>query len=168
MENFNGHTFFLDEQWLSRAPLKLYTDAAGSKGYGAIFGRHWFYGKLPDSWKTLNIAFLELFPIALSLHMWGGHMRKQCVSFFTDNTALVDIINQQKHSLIMVLVRDLVLTSLRHNIVFRASHVPGVDNTWADLISRFHIREFRNAFPDADLEPTPVPETLLPMKWSLC
>ena len=96
LENFNGRTFFLDEQWLSRAPLKLYTDAAGSKGYGAIFGRHWFYGEWPDSWKTLNIAFLELFPLALSLHVWGF----TCV---TDNAALVDIINQQtsKHSLIM-------------------------------------------------------------------
>ena len=151
-------------------PLKLYTDAAGSKGYGAIFGRHWFYGEWPDSWKQLNIAFLELFPIALSLHVWGGQMSNQCVSFFTDNAALADIINQQtsKHSLIMVLVRDLVLTSLRHNIVFRAFHVPDVDNTRADLISRFQIIEFRNAFPAADVEPTPVPETLLPMKWSLC
>ncbi|XP_044179321.1 uncharacterized protein LOC122960856 [Acropora millepora] len=170
LEHFNGRTFFLDEKWLAHVPLKLYTDAAGSKGYGAIFGRHWFYGEWPDSWKQLNIAFLELFPIALSLHVRGGQMSNQCVSFFTDNAALVDIINQQtsKHSLIMVLVRDLVLTSLRHNIVFRAFHVPGVDNTRADLISRFQIIEFRNAFPAADVEPTPVPETLLPMKWSLC
>lgn len=92
------------------------------------------------------------------------------VSFFTDNVALVDIIKQQtsKHSLIMVLVCDLMLTSLQHNIVFWAYHVPGVDNMRADLISCFQIIEFRNAFPDADLEPTPIPETLLPMMWSLC
>ena len=97
-------------------------------------------------------------------------MSNRCVSFFTDNAALVDIINKQtsKHSLIMVLARDLVLTSLRHNIVFRAYHVPSVDNTWAELISPFQIIEFRNAFSDADLEPTPVPETLIPVKWSLC
>ena len=82
--------------------LKLYTDEAGSKGCGAIVGRHWLYGEWPDSWKKLNIAFLELFPIALSLHVCvcvyvgvggGGHMTNQCVSFFTDNVALVDIIN---------------------------------------------------------------------------
>ena len=68
-------------------------------------------------------------------------MSNQCVSFFIDNAALVDVINQQtsKHSLIMVLARDLVLTSLQHNIVFREFHVPGVDNTRADLISRFQI-----------------------------
>lgn len=151
-------------------PLKLYTDAVGSKGYGAIFGRHWFYGEWPDSWKTINIAFFELFPIVLSLHVWGGHICNHHVSFFTDNAALVDIIKQQtsKHSLVMVLVCDLMLTSLQHNIVFWAYHVPGVDNMRADLISCFQIIEFRNAFPDADLEPTPIPETLLPMMWSLC
>ena len=65
-------------------------------------------------------------------------MSNQCVSLFTDNAALVDIINKQtsKHPMIMILVRDLVKTSLPHNILFWAYHIPGVDNTWADLISR--------------------------------
>lgn len=96
-------------------------------------------------------------------------MSNQCVALFTDNAALVDIINKQtsKHPMIMILVRDLVLTSLRHNILFRAYHVPGVDNTRADLISRLQIVDFRKAFPDADPEPTHVPETLLPQKWSI-
>ena len=88
-------------------------------------------------------------------------MGNQCVPLFKDNVALVDII------MIMILVRDLVLTSLRHNILFRAYHVPGVDNTRADLISRLQIVDFRKAFPDADPEPTHVPETLLPQKWSI-
>ena len=33
---FNGKTFFLPDQWLSADALHLYTDAAGSLGYGAI------------------------------------------------------------------------------------------------------------------------------------
>lgn len=169
LDDFNGRTFFLDERWLSTTPLTLYTDAAGSKGYGAIFGTHWFYGEWPDNWKPLNIAFLELFPIAIALRVWGCEMSNQFVTLFTDNAALVDVINKQtsKHSMIMVLVRDLVLTSLRHNIVFRARHVPGVENTWADLISRLQIEEFRKVFPEADAVPTLVPETLLPLKWSI-
>ena len=169
LDKFNGRTFFLEEKWLSATPLTLYTDAAGSKGYGALFGSHWFFGEWPENWKSLNIAFLELFPITISLHVWGCQMRNQCVSLFTDNAALVDIINKQtsKHKLIMILVRDLVLTSLQYNIEFRAYHIPGVDNTRADLISRLQIVEFRKAFPAADLEPTQVPETLLPLRWSL-
>ena len=98
---------------------------------------HWLCGEWPASWKTY-IAFLELFPITLSLHT-----SNQCVSFSTDNKALVDIINQQtsKHSLIVVLVRNLVLTSLRHN-VFRAFHVPGADTTRADFsFSDYRIQE---------------------------
>ena len=49
-------------------------------------------------------------------------MANRCVIFNTDNAALVDIINHHtsKHKLVMILVRDLVLTSLRHNIMFRA------------------------------------------------
>ena len=38
---FNGRTFFLHEKWETSSSLQLYTDAAGSKGYGAIFGKHW-------------------------------------------------------------------------------------------------------------------------------
>ena len=46
---FNGRTFFLHEKWETSSSLQLYTGAAGSKGYGAIFGKHWFCGAWPDS-----------------------------------------------------------------------------------------------------------------------
>ena len=129
---FNGRTFFLHEKWETSSSLQLYTDAAGSKGYGAIFGKHWFCGAWPDSWKSLNIAFLELFPIVIALHIWGPYMANRCVAFYTDNAAIVDIINRQtsKHQLVMILVRDLVLTSLKYNILFRARHIP--DNRHAE------------------------------------
>ena len=47
LRDFNGRTFFLDEPWQVSPPLKLYMDAAGSKGYGALFGKHWFYREWP-------------------------------------------------------------------------------------------------------------------------
>ena len=37
LRDFNSRTFFLGEPWQVSPPLKLYTDAAGSKGYGSIF-----------------------------------------------------------------------------------------------------------------------------------
>ena len=46
----------------------------------------------------------------------------------------------------MVLARDLVLTPL-HNTVFQAFHVPCVDNTQADLISRFQINRIQERLP---------------------
>ena len=96
-------------------------------------------------------------------------MANQRVVFFTDNAALVDIINKQssKHKLIMALLRPLILCSLRHNILFKARHVPGLQNSRADFISRFQIDSFKAITPDADPFPTPVPTNLLPESWSL-
>ena len=55
-------------------------------------------------------------------------MTNRCVLFLTDNAALVDIINKEtsKHKLVMILLRDLVLSCLRYNILFRARHVSGL------------------------------------------
>ena len=65
------------------------------KGYGAIFGPHWLFGSFTDQRQSLNINFLELFRIALSVRIWGSQMANRCIVFVTDNTALVSIINQQ-------------------------------------------------------------------------
>ena len=96
-------------------------------------------------------------------------MADKCIIFRTDNAALVDIINQQtsQHKLVMTLVRDLVLTSLQHNIVFRAKHIEGVHNTLADHLSRFQVDKFKELYPGVDPQPTSVPESLLPESWSL-
>ena len=153
LDNFNGRAFFLSDRWETSATLQLFTDAAGSKGYGAVFGSHWFYGAWPGSWRSLNISCLELFPITLSVHVWGYLMANQRVVFFTDNAALVDIINKQssKHKLIMALLRPLILCCLRHNILFKARHVPGLQNSRADFISRFQIDSFKAITPDFNI-----------------
>ena len=169
LSGFNGRAFFLDDLWITSTTFELFTDAAGSLGYGAVFGKQWFYGPWPESWCSLNITFLEFFPIIVALHIWGSEMANKCVCFMTDNAALVEIINRQtsKHKLIMLLVRDLVLTSLKYNILFRARHISGVNNSRADLLSRLLVNQFRQIFPEADVMPTPVPDNLLPKSWSL-
>jgi hypothetical protein len=67
----------------------------------------------------------------------------------------------------MVLIRDLVLTSLKYNIIFKAKHIPGVDNTRADLISRLQVVQFKQISPGVDELPTPIPESLQPESWSI-
>ena len=107
LNNFNGKSFFLDEEWLNSHKVHLYTDAAGSLGFGAIFGNHWCFGQWPSKWQGRNIAFLEFYPIVLSLYLWGEEMHNNCILFFTDNDALVHVINKQsyKDKLLMFCVR---------------------------------------------------------------
>ena len=44
LDEFNGRAFFLDDRWETSCSMKFFIVAAGSKGYGAIFGNQWFYG----------------------------------------------------------------------------------------------------------------------------
>ena len=59
-------------------------------------------------------------------------MSRKRAMFFSDNAAVVDIINNQtsKNRGIMALLRDLVLSCLRHSIfiLIRARHIPGLIN----------------------------------------
>ena len=91
-------------------------------------------------------------------------MAAKCVLFFSDNAAAVDIINKQtsKDSMIMVLLRDLVLSCLKHSVLFQARHIPGLINSRADYLSRFQVAKFKELSPEADDFPTPVSENLIP------
>ena len=118
LANFNGRSFFRKDTWHSSDQLELYTDAAGSLGYGAIFGSNWCCGKWPDDWFHRNTAILEFYPIVLSLYLWGHQMRNRCILFLTANEALVYVINKQscKDKRLMHFVRKLVLVCLQNNI----------------------------------------------------
>ena len=37
LSGFNGHSFFLADQWKNSNQLELYTDASGALGYSAVF-----------------------------------------------------------------------------------------------------------------------------------
>ena len=162
ISDFNGKSMFLSDRFLSSDVLSLYTDAAASLGYGAIYGSYWCYGSFPEQCRHLNITLLELYPIVVAVSIWGHLMENHCVRFFTDNLALVHILNRQtsKDKQIMQLVRKLVLACLKHNILFQSSHVPGCQNELADTLSRLQVKQFRRLNPSCKPFPTPVPDEL--------
>ncbi len=170
LSSFNGVYFFRNEVWENSIKLKLFTDAAGAIGFGAIFGNAWCYGEWPPHWLHRNIAFLEFFPIVLSLCLWGQKMRNQSILFFTDNEALVHVINKQscRDKTLMVFVRKLVSICLDNNILFRAKHIPGTHNTLADCLSRLQVQTFQKLAP-ASMNPFPtdIPLHLQPQSWPI-
>ena len=78
-------------------------------------------------------------------------MANKRIIFFSDNAAVVDIANKQtsRHKDIMVLLRDLVLSCLRHTILFQARHIPGLQNSSTDPLSRSQVVNFKDIFPEA-------------------
>lgn len=137
IDNFNGRSIFLDEVWKDSEKLQMYTDAAGSLGYGAVLGSKWFYGKWVDiNMQELSITVKELFPIVVAIEIWGPNVSNCSILFFSDNLAVVHIINKMssKDSVVMSLVRRLVLACLEYNILFRAEHILGIHNILPDLL----------------------------------
>lgn len=170
LAEYNCKSFFLEDRWYNSEYLNLYTDASGALGFGAVFGFKWCYGAWPVEWTSYNIAFLEFYPIVLSLFLWGDEMKNRCILFFTDNEALVHVINKQscKDTQLMIFVRKLVLICLKHNILFKAKHVPGTKNCLADSLSRLQLMKFLQSAPTSMAQsPTEIPMHLLPQNWLL-
>ena len=162
--SFNGRSFFLDELTVSSDSLRLFTDSAGSIGYGAVCGNSWFYGTWPDVWLQYNITTLELYPIVAAIVTWGAAWKNRSVCFYTDNEAVVAIINKQtsRDAAVMTLLRKLVLCCMQFNILFTAKHVAGRDNILADRLSRLQVAQFRKLAPWAADRPTMVPRQISP------
>ena len=93
---------------------------------------------------------------------------KIAVLFFTDNEALVHVINNQSCSDkdLMLFVRELVLVCLCHNVRFKAKHIRGLYNKLADSLSHLQLQTFRQLAP-AHMHPFPteIPHHLQPLNW---
>ena len=167
-EDFNGVSIFHERFWVSNTDIQLFTDSAGGSnlGFGAYFAGKWAYAPWPQSWVEQSIiddiTVLEMFPLLVSLHIWGEDLRNKKIVFRCDNLASVHIMNSMtsKNDRIMTVLRAITLLCLRLNVVVKAQHVSGCFNQLADLLSRFQFQKFHELAPDADRTPTPVPNHL--------
>ena len=159
IRHFNGISVFLDDDWQTSETITLYTDASGL-GFGGIFGMKWFSESWEQSWDNVHISVKELLPIVVAVHLWGDELRNKKVCFFSDNIAVVHVINKQtaKDPYLMKLLRRLVVQCMKCNILFVSKHVPGLENILSDRLSRLQIAEFKRLAPHMDKYPTVVPQ----------
>ena len=165
LTTFNGESYIQSSEWFSNKSLQLFTDSAGgaTMGGAAYFAGKWSFIQWPQEWSLKgilsDITFLELVPIFLAIYLWGSKLFKKRVIFYTDNEALVSILNHKtsKSSRIMHVLRQIILSSLKHNFDFKAAHIPGILNQISDSISRKQWTRFRKLAPKADPDPTPIP-----------
>ena len=85
--NYNGVTYFQANYWVSNENIQLFTDSAGSVGFGLYFEGRWSQGRWSE-WvleKKFSIDALELFPIYVAIKLWGKTLANTKVSFRSDN-----------------------------------------------------------------------------------
>lgn len=73
----------LQEDFVFSADMELYTDAAGSFSFSAIWRTHWSCGFWVSNKATKNIVLLELFPIVVAFEIWGD--------FFANKRIIIQI-----------------------------------------------------------------------------
>lgn len=169
--NFNGVSVFHDRFWLTNEDVQLFTDSAGGAelGCGIVFGNSWAAAPWPNEWHqqniTADITVLELFPLLVSLYIWGDKLRNKRILFRCDNIAVVHIINSMtaKSVMVMVLLRAFTLKCLALNVLVKAAHISGVNNQLTDALSRSNFQRFHELAPEADREPQQIPHHL----WSI-
>lgn len=169
--NWNGISILRSSSCRSPPDFRIYTDASGSWGCGAVFSCYWFQHAWTSEWSSSNIMAKELVPIVFSCAVWGPLLSHKSADFQCDNQSLVVAINKgsAKDVLVMQLLRCLWFFTAFFDINISATHIPGASNTAADLLSRNQAVQCLKANPQLQTMATHLPIPLLnlvsPGKW---
>lgn len=138
LHSHNGVSLIRDWVSITSVSLSLYTDAS-NWGYAGVFGDRWFQYQWPHTWVSQHINAREFFPIFVAVSLWGSVWAGKEIIFYSDNYAVVQVINAAttKDLLMLRILRAITLFSLQFDISIYARHIPGVHNTIADSLSRF-------------------------------
>lgn len=145
--------------------ITIVSDASGTWGCGAIFGREWFQ----LSWEGLGgvsqqtITVKELLPIVMATALWGAQWAGKTVRSQCDNAAVVAVLNSRtsREPEVMHLLRCLAFLEAKHSFCTFATHIQGSRNTLADALSRDKRVLFHALYPQANKVPAPIPAALL-------
>ena len=146
----------------SRPPDATVTsDASGSWGCGAYWGRKWLQWQWEAAIADRSIAVKELLPIILAAAVWGSNWRGWCIECRSDNQAVVAVINSRSShdDCMMHMLRVLFFVEARFDFVVKATHIPGIHNKLADDISRNRCSSLTQQMLQE--EATPIPQPLL-------
>ena len=163
LSDYNGITYFRSLHTLTSDSISMSSDAS-HMGFGGCYGTKWIQCQYPPFCSSFNITVLEIYPIYVLISMFGQNIPNSNILFYTDNSAVKDIINKQtsKDKRVMSIVRPLILTLVHFNINLKSSHIPGHTNILPDQISRFKVNRQLLEEHRMDPSPTLIPEHLRP------
>lgn len=87
---------------------------------------------------------IELFPIVVSLEIWGPYFSNKRLMVSTDNKGVAFAINtlSSKSPMVVSYLCHLVFLCLRWNIWLKAKYIPGKSNVIADALDRLQMDRF--------------------------
>ena len=162
LPEWNGVSIFPAEEWLGSPDISLTTDAC-NHGFGAHFSGLWLYGGFEGWLYQQSMPFKEFFAIVAAVATWGHMWRGMKIRFFTDSYTVFQCIQlrRARTPAMAALFRLLYWYCARYDCFVGAAHIPGVENSEADAISRAEFSRFFQLQPYASPYPSPIPTTLM-------
>ena len=156
LETWNGISMLTDQP----AAVHCWTDASGQFGCGgwvpvtgAWFQLQWPPGGAGEGVRLReeSIALKELLPIVIAGAVWGPGWRKARITVHCDNLGVVALVNSgySRVPQIMHILRCLFFIRAHFQFSLHAVHVPGVENSLADAISRDNLHLLFSQVPGA-------------------
>ena len=162
---------FLELSVLTAEEIDLFSDASKNPrlGYGGHCGPEWIVGQWDYHFiveNDPNIAFLELYAVAIGVLKWLRLFKNRKVLLFCDNMSVVHMVNEMtsKCGHCMKLICLIVLEALLWNVKLGAKYVNTKLNGKADTLSRLDVNRFRRISTNMNDQPSSIPEELLPIQ----
>ncbi len=134
-----------------------------------MYGNKWTYGVWPEEWLSFQETTREVFSILFVIKLFGTELRNRRLKLHKGDHKLVKIINIQsaKDPNTMVLIRDMVLSLMLHNIQLTATTTTDMSNHLAVLVPNQQVQEFMQTNPTTRKQPEIIPPDLQPKKYTI-
>lgn len=128
--------------------IDVYVDASGS-GIGGTDGRAAYGGQIsPVGDPANNISELEAVNLAVALQTFLSHADAgRHIRVFCDNMASVEVFTtgRGRNPIILECARSIWMLQALLGVEITYEHIPGVDNVFADALSRRHLgQKYKN------------------------
>ena len=134
LDTYNGTTYYKVTEQDAQVRLD-----ASLTGLGGIYSSLVYALPIPRGFHDYSIIHLEILNILVACKIWASHWENKKIQIFCDNLAVVEILTsgRTRDETLVTCARNIWLLSALYNIHFTFSHIAGVQNTIADLLSRW-------------------------------
>ena len=164
IQDWNGVSM-LYKTSIQTPDVQVWSDASGAWGCAAIHHHQWFQIRWSDypEFQDVSIAAKELLPIVVAATVWGNRWSRSTVCFHCDNQAVVDVIRGGycKDKYLAHMLRCMFFLEAHFAFTATARHIPGIENTQADALSRNNYAEFAVLAPQARNTSAKIPPELV-------
>jgi hypothetical protein len=147
---WNGTAIILQNEWVAAEALHIYTDACQA-GYSGVSDLGWYSRTWTDEQEALaardqrdSMPWKEMYALAVAAATWATKLSSHRVIFHCDCQPAVQAWNKgsSQDNELCELIRTILFIASQNSFEMKVNHIAGVDNTFADLLSRGMVQDY--------------------------